>query len=177
MTGGSADETERIEYVRLSGGDLVVVRPIRSSDEVLLAEAFEQLSEQSVYRRFLTLRGRLTGAQLSYLTAVDHHDQEAIIALTADSGSCIGVARFVRSTSRPTRAEVAVTVIDRWHRRGVAAVILGRLTDRALAVGIDCFSADVQSTNRPLLNLLTQLGGAVTLIPEGTTTSALIRLG
>jgi hypothetical protein len=71
------------------------VRPIRPQDAAPLRAGFERLSEQSRYRRFLSPMQELSGPMLRYLTEVDHHDHEALIAVGAD-GTIVGVARSVR---------------------------------------------------------------------------------
>ena len=65
----------------LRDGTRVRLRQIRSSDGELLRRGLARLSDSSRYRRFLTPRRDLTEQMVSYLTAVDHHDHEAIVAL------------------------------------------------------------------------------------------------
>jgi hypothetical protein len=44
------------------------IRPIEPGDKAALAAAVDQSSDDAVYRRFLNPRGRLTEAELRYLT-------------------------------------------------------------------------------------------------------------
>jgi hypothetical protein len=46
----------------------------------------DQSSDDAVYRRFLSLRGRLSEAELRYITEVDHRDHEALLAFDPDDG-------------------------------------------------------------------------------------------
>ena len=79
--------------------------------------------------RFQASLADLSDKQLSYLTAVDHHDHEALIALDPDTEDAVGVARFVRVSDGV--AECAIAVADDWQGRGVATELLDRLVDRA----------------------------------------------
>jgi GNAT superfamily N-acetyltransferase len=115
--------------VRLRSGDAVWIRPIRASDAVELQRAFALMSEASQYRRFLTGTPRLTDSQAAYFTAVDHVDHEAYVAHSPEDETwIIGVARFIRYESDPDDAELAVTVADSWHGRGLGTALLRVLT-------------------------------------------------
>jgi RimJ/RimL family protein N-acetyltransferase len=136
----------------------LVVRPIEPDDKGALAAAFERLSPQSRYRRFLTPQERLSDADLRYLTEVDHHDHEALVAFDPRTAEGVGVARYVRDPERPDSAEVAVAVADEWQGRGVGTELLHRLADRAREEGIARFTALVLAENEAVRHLLDDLG-------------------
>jgi RimJ/RimL family protein N-acetyltransferase len=143
---------------RLRNGEEILIRPIRAEDRDELAAGMERLSPESRYRRFFTPTAGLSAAALDYLTEVDHHDHEALVAVEPATGHGIGVARFVRSTEDPARAEVAVALADSWHNRGVATALLDRLTQRARDEGVRRFSAEILADNEPMLELIDELG-------------------
>jgi RimJ/RimL family protein N-acetyltransferase len=143
---------------RLRDGEQILVRPIRHDDREELAAGVRRLSPESRYRRFFTPTNELSASELSYLTEVDHHDHEALVALEPDSLHGIGVARFVRSRQDPEVAEVAVAVADSWQNRGVATALLDRLTQRAREEGVHRFSAEILADNQPMLDLIDELG-------------------
>ena len=143
---------------RLRDGTPVEVRPIRPDDRQALADGLQQLSPESRYRRFFSPVARLTEAQLTYLTEVDHHDHEALVAVEPGTERGIGVARFIRSDSDPELAEFAVAVADDWHERGVGTALIHRLTQRAREEGITRFTGTILEENRPMLDLVEELG-------------------
>jgi Acetyltransferase (GNAT) family len=51
-----------------------------------------------------------------------------------------------------------VTVVDAWQRRGLGSALLARLSERALEVGIEYFTAEILAENRTMLALLAALG-------------------
>ena len=108
--------------------------------------------------RFQSPLTGLSDRQLSYLTAVDHHEHEALLALDPDTGDGVGVARFVRLTDGV--AECAIVVADDWQGRGVATELLDRLVDRAREEGIERFTALLLAENNDALRLLERLGQA-----------------
>jgi GNAT superfamily N-acetyltransferase len=144
------------ELATLPDGAELLVRPIRPSDKRLLAEGFERLSPESRYRRFFRPLDSLSQRDLEYLTEIDHHDHEALVATHPGSGELVGVTRYVRGPE-PHQAEVSVAVGDPWQRRGVATLLLERLTERARAAGITHFVALVLRENREAISMLEHL--------------------
>ena len=138
----------------LRDGSRILIRPIEPGDKDKLVEGFERLSPESRYRRFLTPMARLSPRLLRYLTEVDHHDHEALVAVSAEGAEPIGVARFIRLVDEPDVAEVAVAVVDDWQGRGAGTELLRRLAARAVDEGIECFTATCLATNEDVLALL-----------------------
>jgi GNAT superfamily N-acetyltransferase len=146
--------------VRLLGDHEVVVRPIRPDDKAALVRGFERLSEQSRYQRFMTGIQELSDGDLAYLTEVDHHDHEALIAFNAaEPGEEAGVARFVRVDGDAV-AEAAVTVMDDWQGRGLGTALCNLLAERAREEGIVRFQALLLATNTQMQDVLASLGPA-----------------
>ena len=136
----------------------IEIRPIRPDDRGALADGMRRLSPESRYRRFFSPVDSLTERQLTYLTDVDHHDHEALVALEAGTEHGVGVARFVRSQHDPEVAEVAVAVADDWQGQGIGSELLHRLTERARDEGIRRFSGSILEENRPMRELMAELG-------------------
>jgi RimJ/RimL family protein N-acetyltransferase len=154
--------------ITLRDGSTLQVRPLGPDDREALRRGIEALSPDSRYKRFLSAAPRVTESQLRYLTEVDHHDHEALVAMT-DQGDPTGVARFVRLGEEPDAAEVAVAVNDDWHGRGVASGLLRLLADRAREEGIARFTATALAENQVVIELLEELGAAhVTPAGNGT---------
>jgi RimJ/RimL family protein N-acetyltransferase len=145
----------------LRDGTRIVIRPVRPDDREALRESFERLSPESRYRRFLAPMAHLSESQLTYLTRVDHHDHEALVAMAEGDGDAegegLGIARFVRLED-PDAAEVAVAVADSWQGRGLGTVLLAHLLARARQEGIERFTATVLADNRGSVEVLSSLG-------------------
>jgi len=147
--------------VTVRDGSELLLRRLTPRDGANLEQAFARLSEESRRLRFLTSKPRLTQSEVRYLTEVDGHQHEAIGAVDPATGQAVGVGRFVRDRERPERAEVAVTVVDEWQRRGVGTQLLEVLTDRAREEGITTFTALVAADNDSMHRLLDRLGVSV----------------
>jgi GNAT superfamily N-acetyltransferase len=162
--------------VELRDGSLLEIRPMGPADKAGLAAGFERLSELSRYRRFLSATPRLTTSQLAYLTEVDHHDHEALVALEPSGRDGLGVARFVRSGEDPQEAECAVAVADDWHGRGLGTLLLRHLAARALQEGIARFTGLVLRDNQPMRQLLDSLGQVQQRSAQGEVIEACLQI-
>ena len=155
------------ETVTLRDGTEVYIRPIEPDDKDKLRLGFERLSRESRYRRFLTPMPRLSPRLVRYLTEIDHHDHEAMVAETVEGGEPVGVARYIRAHDDPTSAEVAVTVVDEWQGKGAATALLRRLAMRAMDEGVDRVAATCLATNTDVLDLLEGVGDKTVTAREG----------
>jgi RimJ/RimL family protein N-acetyltransferase len=138
----------------------VAIRQVRSTDAALLADGFARLSQRSREQRFLGVKNHLTVAELRYLTSVDHHDHEALGALSRD-GRGVGVARYIRDSEDPVSAEVAITIVDEWQGRGLGTKLLELLSDRARAEGIARFTATLAAGNIASETMVRNAGGVL----------------
>ena len=154
--------------VVLRDGSAVLIRQVRSTDAPLLADGFARLSPRSRRMRFLGAKTTLSAAELRYFTEVDHHDHEAIGALSAADGRGVGIARYVRDADDPQAAEIAVTVVDDWQGRGLGTELLSRLSDRARQAGIHRFTALAAAENVAVAGLARSLGACLAGRGPGT---------
>jgi RimJ/RimL family protein N-acetyltransferase len=152
----------------LRDGSTVLLRQVRAADAPLLADGFARLSARSRQMRFLGPKKMLSAAELRYLTEVDHHDHEAIGALSPAEARGVGVARYIRDAHDPRAAEIAVTIADDWQGRGLGTELLACLSDRARQVGICRFTATVSADNVAMTGLLWKMGARLTGRSRGT---------
>jgi len=165
--------------IRLRDGSKVLIRQVQPADAPVLADGFARLSPQSRQMRFLTRKKELSAAELRYFTDVDHHNHEALGALTHADGRGVGIARYIRDAEDPHAAEIAVTIVDDWQGRGLGTELLARLSDRARSEGICRFTALVADDNVAMAGLLRNISAnmvgrgpgtveyEITLMPSG----------
>jgi GNAT superfamily N-acetyltransferase len=156
------------ELIFLRDGTPVRLRPILSQDKAEVVRAFEHLSLQSRYQRFFSPLRELSPSLLAYLTDIDYIDHFAYGAFTIAQPEpmLIGVARYIRLSDEPQSAEVAIAVIDDYHRRGLGKQLLCALADTAIENGISRLRGNALWENRPLLELLRQANAQIT--PEAS---------
>jgi RimJ/RimL family protein N-acetyltransferase len=154
--------------ITLRDGSAALIRQVRGTDAPLLADGFARLSARSRQLRFLGPKKMLSAAELRYLTDVDHHDHEALGALSPADGWGVGIARYIRDPGDPEAAEIAVTIADDWQGRGLGTELLARLSGRARQAGIGRFTATVAADNVAMTRLLWKMGAELTGRSRGT---------
>jgi RimJ/RimL family protein N-acetyltransferase len=143
---------------RLADGALVRVRHLRPSDERVLRAAFRRLSARSRYQRFLGPVSELSDALWRYLCDVDGRDHVAFVAFHAGESHPLGVGRFVRQSTSPSVAEVAITVADAWQGRGLGSLLIALLVETARSAEVDTFVAYALPNNVGIRRLLARHG-------------------
>ncbi len=147
---------------KLSDDTPVHLRMIRPDDAEGIRAGLKEMSEESRYRRFLTSVDNLPDSMVTYLTDVDGIDHVAMVCETAaregSRARIVGAGRFVRDEKTPETAEMAVAVVDEFHRRGMATLMLKHLSEAARERGIERFAALVSEENDPMKSLIGDSG-------------------
>ena len=133
------------------------VRPIGADDREALVAAFERLSPESRRQRFLAPKDRLTPRELTHLTEVDHRSHDALVAVDA-GGAIVAVARYAAWPDRPCAAELAITVVDDWHGRGLGTALAAQAVALAAERGFTVMTASTLWENTAARRILTRLG-------------------
>jgi len=146
---------------RLRDGTPVRCRPVRPSDRSKVLAGFERFSPESRYRRFFSATPRLTNAMLDRLMDLDGQDRVAIgaerLVVGFLSGPGLGIARFTRLAEGADVAEMAISIVDEVHGRGLGTILLRELSAAARAHGISRFTAWVQPDNEAMKALVLKL--------------------
>ena len=138
--------------LELRDGGTIQVRPILPGDAPALKAAIEQADPDTVRRRFLGARPRVTPKLLAWLTVLDYRQRFALVAIDPQEGRGIAIARYVCVDDGV--AEVALVVDPAWRRRGVATLLAELLAQAAVERGIHTFTAYYMAENSAVTHLL-----------------------
>jgi len=149
-------------YRTTTGGMEILLRPVRFSDEPLLKDFFYSLSDQSVYRRFISTRKDMPHERLQEFVVIDYTQEMVILAMIEqeERSIVIGVGQYGIDEASHT-AEVALVVRDDYQNQGVGTSLLTYLTYLAKRKGLLGFSAEVLVDNQPMLHLFEKGGFAI----------------
>ena len=158
----------KLETIARDGG-LIWLSPIVESDRDMLEAGLDELSAESRYSRFGQALGKLSQAELDYLSSVDQKTHVAWGA-TID-GDVAGVGRYILSGDC---AEVAVTVVDAHQRRGVGSSLFQALSAVARHDGVTEFCFEARADNEAVLHMAQSLG--LTLSTADETIAGRVRI-
>lgn len=144
----------------LRDGTPVLVRAVGPEDKIRLQDGMSRMSTWSIYRRFARTFSRLTADELRYLTEVDQENHIAWGAVDPSDPheTGLGISRLIRDPCCPTRAELAVAVVDEYQQLGLGTILLAALYALAQARGIETLRAIVLPDNHVVLAWLLRLG-------------------
>lgn len=162
--------------VKLRDGREVVLREIGTHDKAEMQDAFQRLSADSRYTRFMMSMRELSPAMLETATHPVPGRDVALVAVSGEGAAedIVAGARYVGEPGSDT-CEFAVTVADDWHGLGLASRLLGILIANARAQGLRCMEGYVLALNTPMRRLAQRLGFSDGQCPDDATTR-LVRL-
>jgi RimJ/RimL family protein N-acetyltransferase len=169
IPGEAGEYPEELETYRTTKTGLeLLLRPVKISDEPLLKDFFYALSDQSMYRRFMSQRKDVPHRQLQDHIIIDYTKQMAILATVnpEEKEEIVGLGQYsvIESTHM---AEVAFAVKDAYQNRGIGTELLSYLTYLAQKQGLFGFMAEVLMENRPMLHVFEKTGLNIEKRAEG----------
>jgi acyl-CoA hydrolase/GNAT superfamily N-acetyltransferase len=143
----------------------VQFRLIRPDDSDRIKELFYDLSEESIYFRFLTPLKSLRRQTLQDFYNVDQDADISIVAtIHSDDGKeaerIIGAGRYLLNRNT-NQAEFGLLVQDDYQGKGIGTFLLNHLMRIAKSKGVDAFIAYVHPRNQPMIRFIHKTGKVV----------------
>jgi acyl-CoA hydrolase/RimJ/RimL family protein N-acetyltransferase len=137
----------------------LLLRPVKLSDEHLLKDFFYSLSNDSMYRRFVSTRTDMHHERLQPFVVIDYTKEMVILAVIQhdEKETIVGMAQYLIDDSTHT-AEVAFVVRDDYQGKGIGQELLTHVTYLARKSGLLGFTAAVLTENRQMLQLFEKMG-------------------
>ncbi len=141
--------------VELRDGSTVRVRPVHVNDAPALGRFLRGLSDDARrYRFFGNVDAQAAADRMVRADGTDHH---GLVAVTGNPPRIVGHAEYLRRPGEPV-AEAAFAVSDARQGRGLGTLLLAHLAERASAVGIRMFEAEVMRGNRRMVGMFRASG-------------------
>jgi acyl-CoA hydrolase/GNAT superfamily N-acetyltransferase len=160
ITGKRGEYPEHLESYRTTRtGFSILMRPVKISDEPLLKDFFYSLSDQSLYRRFISVRKDMPHERLQEFVIIDYTKEMVILATIkeAEMEKVAAVGQY-GINEQIHSAEVSLVVRDDYQNKGIGTTLLSYLTYLAKREGLMGFTAEVLVENKPMLHLFEKMG-------------------
>jgi acyl-CoA hydrolase/GNAT superfamily N-acetyltransferase len=162
IPGAKGEYPEALEAYRTTdSGVEILLRPVKITDEPLLKDFFYALSDQSLYRRFISMRRDMPHERLQEFVVIDYTQETVILAIRQheEHEEVVGIGQYTIDPTTHT-ADVAFVVRDDYQGRGIGTTLLTYLTYLAKKQGLLGFTADVLMENAPMLRVFEKMGFA-----------------
>ncbi|HKF11439.1 MAG TPA: GNAT family N-acetyltransferase [Xanthobacteraceae bacterium] len=142
----------------LRDGRRLEIRALRPDDRAGLAAAVARSSDQSLYRRFFSLKRSFSESEVEYFLNVDFINHVALVAVVDEDGrpAIAGGARYI--VEQPGMAEIAFAVVDEYQGQGIGAALMRHLAAIAVSAGLKELIAEVLPDNMPMLKVFEKSG-------------------
>jgi RimJ/RimL family protein N-acetyltransferase len=153
--------------VPLRDGRRVRLREIRPEDREEVRQAFDQLSSESRYTRFMSSVRELSPQMLDRAVRRQTERELALVAETdaPDGIDIVAGARYYVNSDGES-CECAVIIADDWQRVGLASRLMRALIQGARERGLQRMEGFVLAENRAMLDLARRLGFTVSADPD-----------
>lgn len=160
VTGASGKYPEDLETYRTTKTGLeIVLRPVRMSDEPLLKDFFNSLSDDTLFYRFISSRKDMPHNRLQEFVIIDYTKQMVVLAVIEEEGKeeIVGIGQYAINEATYT-ADVAFAIRDDYQNVGIGKEMLSYLTYLAKKQGLLGFTAEVLIENKSMLHLFEKAG-------------------
>lgn len=140
-----------------------LIRPLRPEDEPLMRRFHENLSDVSVYFRYLhpyKLSARTSHERLTRVCSGEG-GRDVVLAATAPAGAeeaILAIGRLSPLDGDASGAELAVVVADPWQRKGLGTAMTHRLVQEARERGFARVVAHIHRDNDAMRKLCAASG-------------------
>jgi acyl-CoA hydrolase/ribosomal protein S18 acetylase RimI-like enzyme len=156
----------RMEETRIFDGQQVTFRPTKPVDDRRIQEHFYTMDAKDVQARFFSVRRSFYREDMEGIAQVDYIKNLSIVAVTGEVGfeKIIGLGEYV--LEKGTVAEIAFSISRQWQGKGIASVLLEKITEAARENGFTNLVAYTLSTNAGMIKLFRKLPYKVEIIYE-----------
>lgn len=147
----------------MKDGRQVTIRPIRAEDEPLMRKFHEDLSDRTVYLRYLSpmlLSERVTHERLARMTHNDYDREIALVVEGEDNGerAIFGVVRLSKLRGEEETARLSMLVSDKFQGQGLGKELIHRIIEVGRKEQIKRIIAATTPDNETFINLCRKAG-------------------
>ena len=149
-------QTEPSAYALLTDGTTIEIRAARPDDFEAVRDMHAKMSPDNLYRRFFGMSRVAAEQEARRVCREPTPDHAALLAVL--DGEVTGCGSYERIGPGSPSAEIAMSVADDMHHRGVGTLLLEHLVSLADGRGFRAFTAETLTDNAPMLKVFADAG-------------------
>ena len=143
-------------YALLSDGATIEIRAARPDDFDAVRDMHAKMSPDNLYLRFFSMSPLAAEREARRICREPGPDHAALLAVL--DGEVVGCGTYEQAGTGSRSAEVAFTVADDLHNRGIGMLLLEHLVSLARGQGLRAFTAETLSENAAMLRVFADAG-------------------
>jgi len=143
-------------YALLTDGATIEIRPARPGDFAAVRDMHAKMSPDNLYLRFFSMSPMVAEFEARRICREPGPDHAALLAVL--DGEVVGCGTYEQAGAGSRSAEVAFTVADDLHNRGIGMLLLEHLVSLGRGRGFRAFTAETLSENAQMLRVFADAG-------------------
>src|SRR5271169_2403656 len=143
-------------YALLSDGATIEIRAAQPDDFDAVRDMHAKMSPDNLYLRFFSMSPLVAEQEARRICREPGPDHAALLAVL--EGEVVGCGTYERAGAGSLSAEVAFTVADDLHHRGIGMLLLEHLVSLARGRGFRAFTAETLTENAAMLRVFADAG-------------------
>jgi acyl-CoA synthetase (NDP forming)/GNAT superfamily N-acetyltransferase len=143
-------------YALLSDGATIEIRAARPDDFDAVRDMHAKMSPDNLYLRFFSMSPLVAEQEARRICREPGPDHAALLAVL--DGEVVGCGTYEQAGAGSVSAEVAFTVADELHNRGIGMLLLEHLVSLARGQRLRAFTAETLSENAAMLRVFADAG-------------------
>ncbi len=143
-------------YALLTDGTTIEIRPARPDDFDAVRDMHAKMSQENLYLRFFSMSPIAATQEARRICREPSPDHAALLGVLA--GQVVGCGAYEVAGDGSRSAEVALSVADDMHNRGVGTLLLEHLVSLARGAGIRTLVAETLTDNTLMLQVFANAG-------------------
>jgi GNAT superfamily N-acetyltransferase len=132
---------------------------VRPHNRKQISEGLRDMSPETIRNRFLGSKREFSEKELQYLTVLDGWNHYALgIEEREGKKRGVGIVRLVRSSHSETEGEIAITIIDEYHRLGLGSFLMDLIILAASERKFETLSFTFLPQNEAIQKLIHRVG-------------------
>ena len=148
--------TQDSRYALLTDGATIEIRAARPDDFDAVRDMHAKMSPDNLYLRFFSMSPMVAEQEARRICREPGPDHAALLAIL--DGELVGCGTYEQAGAGSRSAEVAFTVADDLHNRGIGMLLLEHLVSLARGLGFRAFTAETLSENAAMLRVFADAG-------------------